>query len=235
VETDRINMMNKSNQKKQFGVMWLNKSSFSLYTESILQPVQHIFSENIVNYLEIIDEVQFETDMDFFIQQSKLPPTNFVLVLAQDMLFEKEFSTAESIQINSAERQFVDSVPFENVNSKTWRSEDKLHMAAFNADFYSYIKMSLEKAGSSITAVIPYFAVEKNQLDQDAIDSINTLVKKHEALKQANFIDSLPVVGETNPNENQPKKSIHSKREFILIGIFIFMLLILFGFIYWAL
>ena len=222
--------METSKIKKQFGVLWLNKSGFDLHILGSQQPFRHPFTTDIISYLEVLDESKLETDIKLFVEQNKIPSSFLVMVLSQDVLFENEFVETTPEQMKETELQFIDTVPFENIYSKIWKVGNKPRLVAVNADLFSTLKIAFEKVGISMEIAIPYFVTGVNAI---SVELTNMLFKKYEVLKNESIVEShLNFENEqVKPESLVPVK--RSKREFVLIGIFILLMLVLFLVVYW--
>jgi len=233
--------MSNNSAKKIPGIIWLYKNGFDLDLVGFNHPIKYVFAPEVMTYLEIIDEVKLETSVSAFITQNRLPPCDLIMVLAPDVLFEKEFLNLPADQIKNSVQKFTDTVPFENIYSKTWSTGGKLRLVVFNSDIFNSLKNIFEKLGSGIRIAIPYFAVPyflagKNQLNQETTVS---LINKGESLRQDSIMDNPLIIEDTsseNGNSSQPSgKPVkkNSKKDLMLIGIFLILMIVFFAAIYW--
>ncbi len=206
--------------KKQNGVLWLDKAGLSLYLEK--KPFIRLnFTPDTVSNLEIIDKLKLENLVHSFISQNNLGGISLILIIASDILFEKDWTLPLTDAQVKEEADFIDNVPFENIVTHTWTKDGKKKLVAVNQDMISVLKVSFEKDEGRIVAVFPYSLFGANIRNE----SVREIWKKLNALKQDNLMEI---------NTNQPVlKSVGSvqpkseKKSFLLpILIVVFVILI---------
>ena len=105
--------------KKQNGVLWLDKAGLSLYLEK--KPFIRLnFTPDTVSNLEIIDKLKLENLVHSFISQNNLGGISLILIIASDILFEKDWTLPLTDAQVKEEADFIDNVPFENIVTHTW-------------------------------------------------------------------------------------------------------------------
>lgn len=126
-------------------------------------------------------------------------------------------------------KSFLDNVPFEDILAKVINSTK---IVAVNRDLVEAVAYPFNKVGCIIAAVVPGF-IYQQYIDFSLGLSQNVariVLQQTELLKQGNMLtDQQAVVVEREPNEpqNPGKEKPKNYRQFILIAIFIFLIIIL--------
>jgi hypothetical protein len=78
-----------ANAKKVKGVLFLDKDKLEWYISSTEKVYSLPFTPAIIKNIDIVDPVALHTLITSFIQENKLPPAAFTLILNETVLFEK--------------------------------------------------------------------------------------------------------------------------------------------------
>ncbi len=152
---------------KQKGILFLERNRLQLYAPAKQAVLVFDIAQTIAHDMEIFNKLELETQLLNFLKTNAVPPTDYLLILAQNILFEKDFTPPNPDE----QKKFLDSVPFEYISTKEFPITGGIRIVAANGEFYTAIGDILEQAGSSLEAVIPYFTVspQMNTLDQGTL------------------------------------------------------------------
>ncbi|MDO8609917.1 MAG: hypothetical protein Q7R95_05175 [bacterium] len=207
----------KNNQKRK-AILWLIHQGFYLLVENQTQMLSFAFTTESVRYLDVINELKLQEQIQQFIQQNKLDYLRIYMVIGSDALLEKNLQSVTEPTKSDEEKQFLDLVPFENIYSKTWLKDKSIKIIAFNADIYKNIETVLRKNNGNILSVIPYFLTGQNT---PSLITMQDLLKKNEIFKQENMInnnvfkDNLDGNIDISNKPNKPKSQLP-----LLLGVF---------------
>lgn len=148
-------------------VIYILKDKFQFYSSLDGKIYEFRFVPEIIRDLDVVNGGLLENLIKVFISNNKIPPSNVVIVLAENAYFSKDFViptqqkpapnqrtiTRELLQKNAEE--FVEHVPFDNVVSKMIPIKDGLKVCATNKDFYEAIAITLEHMGFIVESVVP--------------------------------------------------------------------------------
>lgn len=76
-------------QKRLKGILLLSKEKADCYIQDRTQIFSLTFSPNIVRSMEVVDTNSLINSVKTFVQTNKIPPTDFLLIMHQSILFEK--------------------------------------------------------------------------------------------------------------------------------------------------
>lgn len=202
---------------KQNGVIWIDKTGFSVYLEN--KPFIRLnFTPDLFNNLEIMNKVKLENSILTFIKQANLTNLTFVLILAPDILFEKDWPIIQTEIQKKEETDFIDSIPFENTINQSWIKDNKKKLVATNQDYIYFLRDIFSKENGQLIGAYPYSLFGANVRNE----SVKEIWKSLNSLKQNNLIDtSSPQTSAVNPiNITESKKTTKSSSLPLLIGVF---------------
>lgn len=211
-----------STKKLLTSILFIDKDRIDVYLPDKKTVVSCDINEEAVKYCEVMDRDKLHTQLKSFIETNKLSPSSLIVVLAKNILFEKDFikgqETDDQQQLQS--EQFIDNVPFESVGSKTVPLEKGFRVIAANADLYESIMTTFRQSGFLIQALLPItlYAVEVQKL---TADSTRVILQKSESLKRYSLVsDSGNFIAVKEAEE------IVKKKNYTLIAISIVMFLV---------
>lgn len=257
---------------KQLGIIYLDRNSLT-YFSSKFAPITYNYPAGSVREFEIVNEELFSKELSNFIQNNKIIPSDAVILMSPEVLFEKEFlsevvkkpeeiakqqsqlnqknpvaapsQTQPAQNIESHElfleervRQiqlFLDTVPIEEVASKTYKFDKGVRVIATNKRLYETAIIVFNKHLFNIDAVLPITMLPKELLPTNMNqDAAKKIFNKLEFIKQFSMLE------ENSPALVKPSEAYHiqmttkvtTKREYALISVFGSLLLILVGVAY---
>lgn len=185
----------------------------------------------LVRDLEIIDKLAFKSQLSAFLEKNGGNIGNFAILLSETICFISEPITDKQ-KIEEAFNNFQSTLPFDIPVAKILG--DKI--VGTNKDFYETVIEAMEQKGGKVVLVSPAFLskemIGKINLDGTMVKFVlsneDEFIKASFAYDAPVFINSIPV--NQNESQNFPKK--RTKRETILIGVFVGLLSI---FLIWLL
>jgi len=234
------------------GVVYLQKDKFQFFSPYIGRIFEFRFSPEAVRDLDIINSALLENLIKVFITNSKITPSNLVIVLAENAYFVKDFimpphqkTSADSqpeITLEVLQKQaieFIEHVPFDNVVSKTIPLKDGMRVCATNKDFYESIAVAFEHLGFTIESIVPGLILGNGMslrpvLDQAMasviLQKINS-VKQYDLLGQQVFQPTVKQESEEVDESAEPERiqtnKTDRKRLVVLSGVFASLVIVL--------
>ena len=132
---------------KNKGIIFIQKDKFEYYDEEQSKIFQFIFQPNLIQDLEIVDQDQLLLQIKTFIATNKITPANILYIVANTVIFEKDFQIVPNIDKNLEIQKFLENIPFEHVIYKIIDSEKVSKVLALNRELYDVLKFSLESIG----------------------------------------------------------------------------------------
>lgn len=137
-------------------VLFLTKNSLSLISSKFKDKINLEFPSDLVANLEITDPHKFEQLVSDFLSQVDLKGERVLIVLAEDILFQKNFTGPKDVlkeQIN----EFVSEIPFDSQKLKKveLQVKDGILVVAANNEMYQAVAEVVGNLGGDVEAVIP--------------------------------------------------------------------------------
>lgn len=179
---------------------------YFIYFEQGKKSIQFNFSDAAVSDMEIVNKAEFDKLITQFIIDNKLIPTTCLIIVSQDLTFEKELTSQTIDELNTATSNFQENVPFDDVVSNTVKKDKNYQIIAYNGDFIRTIKSIFEKQGFLIEQIIPEQIVLKNINIKSIGDTLGLkMVIDH--------FDSAKQIHEININSKQKNSDEEEKEE----------------------
>lgn len=226
----------------QIAIVFLDKTGFSMYVPTLETPLRFNFTKETVQDMEIINTEGFLAQITEFLTKYQFPPSLVTILISQDLLFIQDIPTSINLpdesappqQISAVEQQkkiqdFLDTVPFEIIESKAYPIEGGIRVAATNKTLYQDVISVFEKLGSTVKTVIPAFilGIPNEGLSDETITAV---INNGDALRQESFMvheqELLPLTPEEKKKQflSLPKKQT---KLYAYSGVFIVLLAIL--------
>lgn len=226
---------------KQIGIIYLDKSRLYLYDHVKKAIFQFDIKPEVGKDLEIINSSLLDTQVKSFLETNKLTPSSLIIVLAQNLIFEKDLTNVSKEQQEAEAQRFLDNIPFESVSSGVYKSEKEYRIVAANSYFIKAIKNAFEELGFVTAYVLPSF-VFGNLGDSLKQETIKIILGKVDSVKQYNLLNSHLLTAasgkeaeeqkgeKTQSGEEKEKKEEKktSKKNLTAIGIFVLFIIVLF-------
>ncbi|OGH10289.1 MAG: hypothetical protein A2857_02485 [Candidatus Levybacteria bacterium RIFCSPHIGHO2_01_FULL_36_15] len=219
---------------KQKGVIYLSKDKLDVYINNSQRILRLLFNNDIVKDLEVIDKEKFYVLIKAFIETNKIPPSEAVIILSRDLIFERDLPTQETEGPQGWEeiQKYLDTVPFETIGIKLLKQEKTTKVIATNRDFYRVIKEGFEKQGFTVNIIIPVLVLgTNNRLETTTSLDLETgkfILRKLDSIK----MNSMPInenyTQEKEENKNSPIENKRLLAMLIILGILIIILIFMY-------
>lgn len=194
--------------EQQLAILWLVKNGFYLYIAGAQSIISLGFPDNIIKYLDVVDENKLQELIASFIEHYKLPQLSIYMIIGSDALIEKDIPLKAENNSIDPEKVIMDSMPFENIYSKIVVENNTKKIIAFNADLYLALNRSFQKFGSNIVCVTPYYVTGQKSFSSDKILAIMnnlTLIKQESIVSNTIFSGDQENNQANNTNPKKPK------------------------------
>lgn len=206
---------------KPRGVFYID-SSRAIFYEGILNTAVALdFPTDVISDLEVINRKKLEDLLASFIQTHKISPQPVIILLSNQITFEKDFEE-NSAELERSINEFLELIPFEGYVSTRVLSSRKIKVVAANKELCETAKNTFLRLGFTTEGILPLSAVQIILPELANRVEFSVILNKIAELKG---FDLLPDA-ETNVNYQQEEKR-GNKRRFILLGAFGILVVIL--------
>lgn len=205
------------NKQSALGILYLNRNSVQYFASGGAKSKELRFDEEVVTDLEVKKTDLLNDQIRFFIEQNKISPGHFVTLLSEDVCLVKIFPEGTQETKKEDVKKFLDSVPFENVRSKTYPFEKGFKLYAVNRDYYEIIEAAFEKFGFRADATAPLSMIGAQITDKNIFNKLN-LAKQYSFSGQTNYSEM---------NDEQRELMMRNKRLTVMLGVFGILILVL--------
>jgi hypothetical protein len=230
----------------QIAIVFLDKDGFSLYASTLESPMRFNFPKETVQDMEIMNMDAFISQVSSFLTTYSVPPSTVTILISQNLLFVQDIPTIITMPdentppqtISAVEQQkkiqdFLDTVPFEVIESKTYPIDEGIRIVATNKSLYENIITVFEKQGSVVKTVIPAFilGIPNEGLSDEVITAV---INNSDALKTESFMIHPQEIISLTPEEKKKEFLSLPKQQTKLYaygGVFVVLLTVL-GFMY---
>ncbi len=209
------------------GVIYLQKDKFQLYSPLFSTILEFHFVPEIVRDLDVINKDLLENLLGLFISNNKVPPSNLIVVVADNACFIKDFFSTQqpqsqadkppqlptpqdlSEELHEQIEQFVDHVPFDSVESEKFPLVNGIKVLATNRELYEAIKEVFEKQKFTIEIILPGLPFGNNASTSSTMDFalVNYFLQRVNSMKQYGFA----MHGKVMVQEKEEAKEIPEK------------------------
>ena len=201
-------------------LIYLKRSSLEFYRGNAKEELK--FPPTVLQNIEIQDSETFEKLTITFLTNLKVKKQKIIIVLSEDLLFQKEIVTVDSEELKERSQNFLDSLPFASDKVVIKRVDDgqRKFIFATNKKIFKLLTEILESLDCEVKAIVPITLFkEKYKIDGElTADLAKKISSEENLLKRGNFLEDTP---ETPSGEHSSK---------IKLGLFLgIILLILVG------
>ncbi len=223
----------------QTGVIFVDKKGLYFYTSILTSPLFFEFPPaNVIN-LDVIHEEKLEEKIQAFIVQNQLSPTSVIMVLAESTYFEKDFIDIPPDQQETAKRAYMDNVPFELIDTKSYPLPNGFKLVVVNKQLCDVLKRSFEKKGFGIEGITPVLVLGPLAplTDMPSLQTLLiTMISKFALLKQNAFslqqIKQQALPSSSPFRRDEPKEN--NNKKIIFLGLVFSVLLLFLGYmLFW--
>ncbi|MBI2028160.1 MAG: hypothetical protein HYT07_00990 [Candidatus Levybacteria bacterium] len=225
-------------------ILLLDRSGFILFRDSLTNVLRFPFAPDIVANLDVVNKDQLTNLVISFIEKNKINPGIMVVLLSDATIYEKNISilpqkTQSSVNgmnhnFNHEEeiQQYLQNIPFEDILARVIKTEKNSMLVAANKDLISSIINPFIKKGFVVEYVVPSFLYGQNLNITNGLtsDIARAVLRKTELLKVANLLigqEHINIPQDSQRNGKDIEEKPKSIRQFILIGVFIFLAIVL--------
>ncbi|HET7099398.1 MAG TPA: hypothetical protein VFI61_04165 [Patescibacteria group bacterium] len=211
-------------------VILLERDRFYLYEDGVILGLN--FPANISLDLDVKDRDAFFNLITVFIQNNKLEPSQIFLVVSEAVCFSKDFpikDPADTTKVETDSQIFIDTVPFNSVLSKVYKTANVWRVVATNLDLVDTIVDAFTARGFGLTAVVPVnIYPEYGAMRELTEDFAKHVMDTGDNMKTSSMIGE-KVVTQEDHNEVSISKAQEPKSKLLpyLIGGFVILLIIL--------
>lgn len=209
-------------------VLVLNSHSFRIYNPYSSESYAIDFPPSALDNQEIINKDEFEKIITEFIESKKLYKKRALIVLSEELIFEKKINTDDFDKDKSIIDKFFQTVPFADyeLGKEIVRDRETTNLFAANKIIYGEIIKILMKNKWELLAVIPIniFPSLKGVKELNK-EMLETIINNKRLIKGVNFMNK-----EDFPRKNN--LNIYSIISILfIIGTIFFVILSIFKFI----
>lgn len=222
--------------KKPQAVLLLGRFQGVYLSQTMAQPVTIPFPPEIIRDMDVVNRDALADFLKAITEQMQLTPSELTLLLADDILFVKQFPTAGIKTSEKDIQTFVDSVPFEEQAVTKMPAPPNTVVAVSSREYFEAFEDAFKKLKFAVTLIFPAFVMAKEaNLSQTVdINTLSTALHRAPAYHQYNLFqkeeDVLPHAASPLITKDAPKDKT---RLYIMIGVFGILLVVLF-FVYRA-
>lgn len=207
-------------------IIFLDRSGFIIYQETLSNVWQFPFSQELVENLDVINREQLVNSIESFIQTNKVIPSSVIIILSDSVLFQKDLApklpnpepqanTEENLSLQSQStdkphidldykeeqekeiKNFLDTVPFEDILAKVINNT---RIVAVNKDLLEALIFPFKKIGCGVDAIVPGFMYQQYVDFSQGLspDTARIILQQADLLKLGNMLtDQQAVIVET--------------------------------------
>jgi len=158
-------------------IIHIDRDKLSLCAPYHLEPLVFKFPPELISDLEIVNSPELNNNLRNFVEQNKIKPGPLVIIVAQSVYFEKNY-TGQTPPTPEEVENFIDTIPFSTVSSKLFRVISGFKQVVINRDFYESLKNTFEELGFQVIAVVPGFALGQNAIAGFTINTCRIIYHK---------------------------------------------------------
>lgn len=222
--------------KKPQAVMLLGRFQGVYLSQTMTQPVTIPFPPEIVRDMDVVDRDALTDFLKAMTEQMQLAPSELILLLADDVLFVKQFPTADIKSREKEMQDFVDSVPFEDPAVTKMPAPPNTVVAVSSREYFEAFEDAFKKLKFAVALILPAFVMAKevNLAQTVDVNTLSTAMHRAPAYHQYNLFQKEEELLPHTPSPLITKEAPKDKtRLYVMLGVFGILLIVLF-FVYRA-
>jgi len=238
-------------------ILFINRNDFSVYQDTLANIPKFNFTPDLVVNLDVINKEQFTSLITTFIQINKIVGSSLAVILSDEVIYVKDLANPQKptpdqdLKVDSngnkeykdEVQDFLANIPFEEVLAKVIKTGNVNRIVAVNKDLVTAIINAFVGKGSTIEAITPSFMYGQNANFTAGLteNNVRVILENAETLRLGNLLTDqekmIPSQNLESELENQPAgvkpeldngaKKPQSLRQYILVGVFVTLLVIL--------
>ncbi|HKC05026.1 MAG TPA: hypothetical protein VKC54_04105 [Patescibacteria group bacterium] len=189
------------------------------------------FPPEVVRDIDIKNKEALANLVITFIQANKITPAQIFFVLSESVCFSKDFKVADSLnttRVDADVQSFIDSIPFNSVISKIYKTPTTYRVVGSNQDLIDVILDVFISKGFGLTALVPANIYHNfGHQDQLSMDSAKAILGDKEMAIAGSMVSTEVKNVEHEIAATKAQGKPINYRLFILIGVFVLGLVIL--------
>ena len=213
---------------KPVSIVYLDKNRFDFHGGAVAGTATCVFPPEVVFDMEVKHRSAFRSHIQSFLSVNKISPSKILVILSPSLCFEKLHTPQVQLEGDKAVKNFIETVPFEQVANRTYKTQKGNLTICTNASFIEALKAELSSFGHFILAVAPatMLGIQHNQTGLD--------VKTAQMLSEnALSFAALDITTEYSKMETPVRKEtpiesiVRNRRLIILLSVFLVLIIIL--------
>lgn len=147
------------------------------------------FPAGVLKDLNVVDLPALAANVKSFVESNRLKPSDLVVVIDEDVYFEKVLEETTLDATAQYVQDFIDSVPLSNPSSKVFKIDNKYHAVVINRTLYESLRQAFETLGFQVVAVVPELIVGQigggKQFD---VNACRLVLRKMDFIKENSFV-----------------------------------------------
>ena len=144
---------------KQVTVVHVSRKQLAICGPAIAGMPVVTLGGDVVKALEVIDQQKLSQVVMDFGKSTGQSMGNRVMVLGEDICFERDIDRKPEVQIEVEAQKFLESIPVLSVSSKVYETEKMYRIIAISRDLYEGLRQAFEQAGYVVSVVVPNFVL----------------------------------------------------------------------------
>lgn len=206
-------------------VIYIDRNNLYFYGSNVHTPLTLPFQPTVVRDIEVINGEELEKQLNDFIKNNKIEPSEALLIIAHQSSFEKIIDPkTPPDQLETAKKQFLDNVPFEQTLSKSFTTNKGTKIIAVNKDLVYLIRDIFNKNhfNVEIIASIAVLYPDEDVAFNSAL--AQQILNKYSQFKQNMFLLKDVEVASTDMFEESYGKEKKNATLYYLIPVFIILI-----------
>ena len=222
-------MEGKNNHK---AVAFITREGIHFFSTATKNVTSINFDQKVVRDLDVIDSRGVEIQVQKFIDQNKLTPSLIIFVFSEAATFFLDVSVADISKIDAIKEDFVNTVPFETLLTKSYNTKNGIRVVSINERLFREIANGFESRGFLSVGVIPTFVLGDKGAALVQLDSVSgtSMINQFNSLKEQSFFGAHSIEKAEEESEGMKKpvveKSFKITPKVIGLG-FVFIVLII--------
>lgn len=212
---------------KEWLVVLVSKNSLQIVGLGEEKIETIIVPPTIINNMEIISKDGLYTLITEWLKVHPHTTAEIIWLLAPDICFEHQLTSGEQDKVDSETLQFLDTVPFEEVLSRTYKPLEWRLIIAVNKDLMMSLIQGFTLHGFATRAVVPSKLIQAGavltpEIEHNAIKHVTELVRESLITPPSTIETYIQAPTENNGVTPKPKSQLP-----MLLGIFGLLLVVL--------
>lgn len=209
-------------------IIYIDRANLYFYGGNVHAPLIFAFKPTTIRDIEVINAEELEKELNDFIKNNKIEPSDAMIIVAHQSSFEKLLDPKTPLdQIEVQKKQFIDNVPFEQTLSRTFVTTKGTKIIAVNKALVYLIRDIFNKNHFTIEVIS---SIQSLYPDADVTFNVATaqqILSKSTAFKQNMFLLHDVEVPSTDIFEESYGKEKKNNSLLYLIPVFVVLIGIL--------